>query len=74
MIYGTVANLQVHLVPPAQVAVIGTVPTNFNPVLTMYQRLDFVKLIIFYNEDFGILANDNLAASIEKFQHWLVTY
>jgi hypothetical protein len=56
---------------PSQVPGIETTPPNFNPNLSTYQHIDILNLIIFYNEDFGIVPNDSLGARIQKFHRFL---
>jgi hypothetical protein len=40
----------------------------------MYQHGDILSLIIFYNENFGIVPNDSLEARVEKFRKFLTEY
>lgn len=40
-------------------AEIGTVPLIFNPDMNSYKVKDIAKLMLFYNEDFGIVLNDD---------------
>jgi hypothetical protein len=73
-IYGHVANLQDVLIAPAQDPPVGTVPPNFSRNFAMYARADIIRLIIFYNDDFGIVVGDTLQISIDKFHKFLMTY
>ena len=73
-IYGNIQNLHHHLVPPAQVPRVGTTPPNFNTNYVGYQRSDIITLIIFYNEDFGILPGDTVQDCVAKFHLFLTTY
>lgn len=59
-IYGNVQNLQNLLIPPAQEPIVGTLPPNFSNNYSAYQRADILSLIIFYNEDFGIVEGDTV--------------
>lgn len=59
------------LVFPPQTPVVDAVPPNFNFNLSTYQHLDILNLIIFYNDDFGIVPYDSLETRIEKFRRFL---
>ena len=52
-------------------ALVGSVPPNFNPNIEAYKHLDICKLVVFYNETFGILPQDDLPARIKKFRRFL---
>lgn len=55
--------------PPA----IGTVPNiNLNPFHAQADQI--LRLIYFYNNDFGILPEDNLEAQREKLERWLTEH
>jgi len=60
------------LVPPAQVPVVGTTPPNFVADLHTYRHHDILELILFYNDDFGIVQADTLPSRIESFRRFLV--
>jgi len=49
------ANLPSHVTP----APIGAVPPGFQTNISGYSRADITKLIVFYNQDFGILIGDD---------------
>ena len=55
------------LVPLAQIPPLGALPPNFNHHITCYDHSNILKLIIFYNEDFGIVQGDTVPIRIEKF-------
>ena len=73
---GTALALQIHggialppnvdINPPADV---GTAPANLNPFTASGN--DILRLISFYNDTFGVIGADNLAARREKLMHWL---
>jgi hypothetical protein len=60
------------LVPPAQIPAVGTTPPNFNADFTTYRHDDILHLIIFYNDDFGIVQADTLPSRVESFRRFLV--
>jgi hypothetical protein len=62
-----------HLQFPANgiAAVIGTAPPNFNPRLETYEHIDILRMIVFYNESFNIIAQDDLPERINKFRRFL---
>jgi hypothetical protein len=53
--------------------VIGSVPVNFNghPTLAGYTHADILNLIVFYNDDFGIEAGDQIGTRTAKLRAWL---
>ncbi|EDQ99263.1 uncharacterized protein LACBIDRAFT_335187 [Laccaria bicolor S238N-H82] len=65
-IYANFANVQDILIAPAEEPAVGTVPPNFSTNFSAYTTADFVRLIIFYNEDFGIVVGDTIESSINK--------
>jgi hypothetical protein len=73
-IFLNVPTVQQLLVHPIQAPSLATTPPNFNPNYAVYQRSDIIYLIIFYNEDFGILAGDTVQQCISKFHRFLTTY
>lgn len=44
---------------PVGVAGIRTLPPKFTNNITAYTKKDIMQLIVFYNEDFGITADDD---------------
>jgi hypothetical protein len=60
------------LVPPAQVPAVGTTPPNFIADLHTYHHNDILDLIVFYNDDFGIVQTDTASSRIESFRRFLV--
>jgi hypothetical protein len=63
-------NLQAYQ-PQAET---GSTPPNWNPQVIAYRDSDILRLVIFYNDDFGIVAGDTLATMREKIVSWLVEY
>jgi hypothetical protein len=53
-------------------AAAGEVPNPWNPDIDAYQLLDILKLVIFYNDDFGIIAGDPVARRRYKVRNWLL--
>ncbi|KAK0477310.1 hypothetical protein IW261DRAFT_1285824, partial [Armillaria novae-zelandiae] len=49
---------------------IGSTP-NFDGRIAKYSNEDILKMIIFYNDKFGIVRNDNLPERIDKFHLFL---
>ena len=47
---------------------------NFIDNAAAYQRSDIISLIVFYNEDFGIVAGDTVSQCVEKLHQILTTY
>ena len=73
-IFGNFPLLQPFLVAPAVAPIVGTTPPNFINNPGAYQRSDFINLIIFYNEDFGIVQGDTIQDCIEKVHLFLTSY
>lgn len=53
---------------------VGTVPPQFNPDVDSYQHVDILRLIVFYNDDFGIQAGDQLPERKRKIRNWLMEH
>jgi hypothetical protein len=68
------AVVRQQLVAPAIPAAIGTTPPNFNPNLPNYHHIDILNLIIFYNDDFGIVPGDSLGTRIDKFHAFIAEF
>ena len=51
-------------------AAVGDVPNPWGPIINSYQLLDILKLVIFYNDNFGIIAGDPLSDRIFKLRVW----
>ncbi|KIL59936.1 hypothetical protein M378DRAFT_199975 [Amanita muscaria Koide BX008] len=51
---------------PAQPLALGSTPPHFNPNLPTYNHDTIYQLIIFYNDDFGILPGDTLSSRVEN--------
>ena len=54
--------------------VVGTVFPQFNPNVDAYQHIDILHLVIFYNDDFGILLGDQLPERKRKIRNWLMEH
>lgn len=52
-------------------AAIGDVPKPWNPLIEGYEDLDILKLVIFYNDSFGIVAGDSISDRRFKVRYWL---
>jgi hypothetical protein len=50
-----------HLAAPTNIPNMGDIPPNFNTDIYQYHHIHIYNLIIFYNKDFGIVANDILS-------------
>ena len=59
---------------PPQPAPIGSVPPYFNINVASYTAKEIAKLILFYNEDFGIVENDDEAVRRSKLIMFLSRY
>lgn len=58
--------------PPADdIAAIGQTPPNFQPKLDSYNHIDVLRMVVFYNETFGIIPQDGLGDRIDKFRRYL---
>jgi hypothetical protein len=53
-------------------AAVGDVPNPWNPEYLSYELLDILKLVIFYNDDFGIVVGDPLSDGMVKVRNWLL--
>jgi len=53
---------------------IGAVPPQFNSNVDSYQHVDILRLVVFYNDDFGIHAGDNLLERKFKLRLWLTEH
>lgn len=53
-------------------AAIGVVPDDWNPLIDVYQDVDILKLIIYYNDGIGIVVGDSLDVRKQKVRNWLV--
>jgi len=49
-------------------------PPNFNSNITSYTTKEIARLILFYNEDFGIVENDDEAVRRSKLIMFLSCY
>ena len=62
------------LVAPAAIPGIGSAPPNFNPDLPNYQHSDILSMVIFYNDDFGILPGDSIDSRVDSFRRFLAEF
>ena len=53
------------------VSKVGTTPILFNTVIDNYTDFDIAHLILFYNESFGILKDDDLPTRCTKVKLYL---
>jgi hypothetical protein len=65
---------QRSLTAPLEPAAIGSLPPNFTTSLTTIPSKDITKLIIFYNDDFGILEDDDEGTRRAKLISFLSRY
>ncbi|KAI0286913.1 hypothetical protein BGY98DRAFT_942701 [Russula aff. rugulosa BPL654] len=52
-------------------APLGTVPADWNRNIHSYTIRDVLRLVVFYNDDFGIYLDDSLAVKRDKVRAWL---
>ena len=50
----------------------GSIPSLFDPFIEGYQHIDLLKLILFYNEDMGIVAGSWVPDVKGAVQNWLM--
>ncbi|TDL25152.1 hypothetical protein BD410DRAFT_784980 [Rickenella mellea] len=60
--------------PQNQIAVVGTTPAFFHNGFSTYTRVDIIKLIVFYNDDFGIVLNENVGQCVNKLHIFLTSF
>jgi hypothetical protein len=60
--------------PAANIGQIGETPPDFQPRLDGYSHFDILRMVVFYNETFDIVAQDNLPNRIDKFRRYLNEY
>lgn len=53
---------------------IGSIPPLFDPSIDNYQHIDLLKLILFYNEDMGIVAGSGVSERRKAMRNWLITF
>jgi hypothetical protein len=53
-------------------AVIGDVPQGWDGHIAAFQHIHILRLVIFYNDDFGIVMNDKIPSRREKLRTWLL--
>lgn len=51
---------------------IGAVPIDFNPEVMAYMHIEILQMVIFYNNSFGIEADDVIGIRVQKFCRFLV--
>jgi hypothetical protein len=57
-----------------EAAEVGDAPPNFNPRIEGYRHMDILRMIVFYNENFEIAAQDDLPERIHKFRRFLAEF
>lgn len=55
-------------------AIIGSIPPFFDPSIGYYEHLEFLKLILFYNEDMEIVAGSGISDRRSAMRNWLITF
>jgi len=55
-------------------APIDAVPPNWDAHIMGYSDIDIIRLVIFYNDDFGIVANDVESRRKEKLILWFTEW
>ena len=61
--------------PPNGVAsATGSIPPQFDPRVEAYGHLDILKMIVFYDDNFGIVAQDDLVERMLKFRAFLADF
>jgi len=60
--------------PNPQPQAVGTTPPNFNPDLPNYRHIDILNMVIFYNDNFGVVGGDSLGTRIDKFRAFLAEF
>jgi hypothetical protein len=53
---------------------IGSIPPLFDRSIDNYQHLEFLKLILFYNEDMGIVPGNGVPDRRKAMRNWLITF
>jgi hypothetical protein len=53
---------------------IGSIPPLFEPGIEYYQHIDVLKLILFYNEDMGIVAESGVHDRRKAVLSWLMAF
>lgn len=74
LIFQGVNAAQQFLVPPEQEPQVGTVPADFHTNLHGYTMANIIRLIIFYNDSFGIVHENNIETCVDKIQAFLTAY
>ena len=70
-IYGHEAALSVDAQNFHPNAAIGDVPQGWDGHIGAYQQIHILRLVIFYNDNFGIVVNDDMPTRREKVKTWL---
>ena len=60
--------------PNTNEAKIGDVPPDFDPYVASYSLKDILEMMVFYNESFGIDAQDVLKVQVSKFCRFFVKF
>ncbi|KAF8868333.1 hypothetical protein CPB85DRAFT_1448446 [Mucidula mucida] len=64
-------NIALQLADIVPAPRVGETPPQFQGGLASYSNAEILRMIIFYNDDFGIVLNDSLAMRIDKFRSYL---
>lgn len=51
-------------------AAIGSSPPNFDPYVQVYTDVAILEMMVFYNENFGIVPADGRGDRVSKFCHF----
>ncbi|KIM73965.1 hypothetical protein PILCRDRAFT_92801 [Piloderma croceum F 1598] len=62
---------QLALLQANAIAGMGQVPPFYNVDIDAYQHRDLLRLIKFYNNNFGIILSDSLPTRKQKFHLWM---
>lgn len=60
--------------PNGGAADIGDVPLHFNPRIEGYRHMEIFRMMVFYNQNFEIVPQDDLPERINKFRRFLAEY
>ncbi|KAF8870938.1 hypothetical protein CPB85DRAFT_1353299 [Mucidula mucida] len=64
-------NIALQLADIVPAPRVGETPPQFQGGLASYSNAEILRMIVFYNDDFGIVLNDSLAMRIDKFRSYL---
>ncbi len=55
-------------------AEIGSTPPDFYPYVEVYNNVTILKMMVFYNENFGIIPGDDYKIRVSKFHHFFAEF